>query len=126
MNAPFAAETCRLFADVAASLPEVNLHGDAHIEQYAVTNLGGGLTDFDDCTRGGAVIDLVRFGTSLLLAAREKGWAAEEERFVGSFLEGYRGALARREHPAPPGAGHADPRRVQVGPRGSRCARRTH
>jgi len=93
VNAAFAAETCRLFADVAASLPEVNLHGDAHIEQFAVTNLGGGLTDFDDCTRGGSVIDLVRFGTSLLLAAREKGWAAEEERFVGGFLEGYRSGL---------------------------------
>lgn len=68
VNAAFAAETCRLFADVAASLPEVNLHGDAHVEQYAVTSLGRGLTDFDDCTRGKAVIDLVRFGASLLLA----------------------------------------------------------
>jgi uncharacterized protein (DUF2252 family) len=87
VNMAFAAEACHLFADVSASLPEVNLHGDAHIEQFAVTNLGGGLTDFDDCTRGGAVIDLVRFGTSLLLAAREKGWAAGEERFVVNFLD---------------------------------------
>jgi hypothetical protein len=93
VNAAFAAETCRLFADVDASLPEVNLHGDAHVEQYAVTSLGRGLTDFDDCTRGKAVIDLVRFGASLLLAAREKGWAAEDERFVGEFLEGYRTGL---------------------------------
>jgi hypothetical protein len=93
VNAAFAAETCRLFADVAASLPEVNLHGDAHVEQYAVTSLGSGLTDFDDCTRGDAVIDLVRFGTSLVLAARQKGWAAEEPRFVDSFLKGYRTGL---------------------------------
>ena len=122
VNAAFAAETCRLFADVAASLPEVNLHGDAHVEQYAVTSLGRGLTDFDDCTRGEAVIDLVRFGASLLLAAREKGWAAEEERFVDEFLKGYRDGLRggpREMRDA--GAGHADPGRVQVGPR-SRAA----
>jgi hypothetical protein len=93
VNSGFAAETCRLFADVAGQLPEVNLHGDAHVEQYAVTSLGRGLTDFDDCTRGNAVIDLVRFGTSLLLAAREKGWSAEEQRFVREFLRGYRDGL---------------------------------
>jgi hypothetical protein len=93
VNAAFASETCRLFADVAAALPEVNLHGDAHVEQYAVTSLGRGLTDFDDCTRGKPVIDLVRFGTSLLLAAREKGWASAEQRFVDAFLAGYRTGL---------------------------------
>src|SRR5512143_1202458 len=93
VNAPFAAETCRLFADVAPSLPEVNLHGDAHVEQYAVTSLGRGLTDFDDCTRGKAVIDLVRFGASLLLAAREKGWPDEEKRLVDAFVDGYRAGL---------------------------------
>jgi uncharacterized protein (DUF2252 family) len=93
VNPPFAAETCRLFADVAESMPEVNLHGDAHVEQYAVTSLGRGLADFDDCTRGKAVIDLVRFGASLVLAAREKGWPAEERRLVDAFLEGYRAGL---------------------------------
>ncbi|HSD26736.1 MAG TPA: DUF2252 family protein, partial [Vicinamibacteria bacterium] len=93
VNVPFAAETCRLFADVADSMPEVNLHGDAHVEQYAVTSLGRGLTDFDDCTRGKAVIDLVRFGASLVLAAREKGWPREERRLVDAFLEGYRAGL---------------------------------
>jgi len=103
VNAPFAAETCRLFADVAESLPEVNLHGDAHVEQYAVTSLGRGLTDFDDCTRGKAVIDLVRFGASLLLAAREKGWPAEERHLVDAFLDGYRAGLGggRREMRTP-------------------------
>ena len=93
VNAAFAGEACRLFSDIATSMPEVNLHGDAHVEQYAVTSLGRGLTDFDDCTRGKAVIDLVRFGSSLLLAAREKGWSAEERRFVDAFLEGYRSGL---------------------------------
>jgi uncharacterized protein (DUF2252 family) len=89
----FAAETCRLFEDVLDAFPEVNLHGDAHVEQYAVTSLGRGLTDFDDCTRGKPVIDLVRFGASLVLAAREKGWAAEEQASVEAFLRGYRSGL---------------------------------
>jgi hypothetical protein len=93
VNAAFAGEACRLFSADASRLPDVNLHGDAHVEQYAVTNLGRGLSDFDDCTRGKAVIDLVRFSASLLLAAREKGWAKDERRFVDEFLRGYRDGL---------------------------------
>jgi uncharacterized protein (DUF2252 family) len=93
VNAAFAAETCRLFSDTTARMPEVGLHGDAHVEQFAVTSLGSGLTDFDDCTRGEAVIDIVRFGTSLVLAARQKGWSAEERRFVDKFFNGYRTGL---------------------------------
>jgi len=57
ITACLAAEICRVFADVVDQLPEVNLHCDAHVEQYTVTNLGRGLSDFDDCTRGKAVID---------------------------------------------------------------------
>jgi len=103
VNSAFAAETCRLFADVVERMPEVNLHGDAHIEQYTVTNLGRGLSDFDDCTRGKAVIDLVRLGTSVLIAAREKGWSRDEKRFVDQFLRGYRDALkGDRLHMATP------------------------
>ena len=93
INPAFAAETCRLFADVVDLMPEVTLHGDAHVEQYTVTNLGRGLSDFDDCTRGKAVIDLVRLGSSLLIAAREKGWTRDEKSFVDRFLSGYRDAL---------------------------------
>lgn len=103
VNSAFAAETCRLFADVVERMPEVNLHGDAHIEQYTVTNLGRGLSDFDDCTRGKAVIDLVRLGTSVLIAAREKGWSRDEKRFVDQFLRGYRDGLkGDRLHMATP------------------------
>ena len=103
VNSGFAAETCRLFADVVERMPEVNLHGDAHIEQYTITNLGRGLSDFDDCTRGKAVIDLVRLGTSVLIAAREKGWNRDEKRFVDRFLSGYRDALkGDRLHMATP------------------------
>jgi hypothetical protein len=94
VNSGFAAETCRLFADVVGQLPEVNLHGDAHVEQYAVTSLGRGLTDFDDCSRGRPVIDLVRFGASLLLAARQQGWG-DEGRCVDAFLKGYTDGLRK-------------------------------
>ena len=103
VSSGFAAETCRLFGDVVDRMPEVNLHGDAHIEQYTVTNLGRGLSDFDDCTRGKAVIDLVRLGTSVLIAAREKSWTRDEKSFVDQFLRGYRDALkGDRLHMATP------------------------
>ena len=77
----------------APGFPDVNLHGDAHLEQYAVTSLGRGLTDFDESARGPSFIDLVRFGVSLELAAREKHWPGEGSRSFGAFLGGYRQAL---------------------------------
>ena len=77
----------------------MNLHGDAHVEQYAVTSLGRGLTDFDDSARGPYVVDLVRFGVSLELAAREKGWAAGA---FDDFLRGYRDALVNPRVERPP------------------------
>jgi len=103
VNTGFAAETCDAFAGARDQFPEVNLHGDAHVEQYTVTNLGRGISDFDDCTRGNPVIDLVRFGTSLILAAREKGWEKDGERFLDRFLKGYVDALKnpKRQIPIP-------------------------
>ena len=44
---------------VASRGPLVNLHGDAHVEQYLVTSLGRGLGDFDEATTGPVEIDLV-------------------------------------------------------------------
>jgi hypothetical protein len=100
VNRPFSDAVCRLFADVRGSLPDVNLHGDAHVEQYAVTSLAHGLTDFDDSARGPYVVDLVRFGVSLDLAARERGWA-DADGAIDALLRGYRDALSdpAREHP---------------------------
>jgi hypothetical protein len=103
INAAFAAEACTAFSDVVDDFPDVNLHGDAHFEQYAVTSIGFGLTDFDDCTQGKPIIDLVRFGTSLMLAAREHGWGEEDGRFLDDFFRGYRDALKKpnRGRPMP-------------------------
>ncbi len=101
VNRPFSEAVCRLFEDVQGGLPDVNLHGDAHIEQYAVTSLGRGLVDFDDSARGPYVIDLVRFGVSLELAARQRGWRVGGRAF-DAFLQGYRDALANPSLDRPP------------------------
>jgi hypothetical protein len=92
VNRPFSEAVCALFGDVRRGLPDVSLHGDAHVEQYAITSLGRGLTDFDDAARGLYVIDLVRFGVSLELAARENGWGNARAP-IDDFLRGYRDAL---------------------------------
>src|SRR5262245_5299572 len=73
VNLAFGNEVCRVLRAKRVAIPLVNLHGDAHLEQYAVTDTGRGLTDFDDATTGPAVLDLVRFATSLVLASRERG-----------------------------------------------------
>lgn len=92
VNVPFSAEVCRRFA-AAAEAPAVNLHGDAHIEQYAVTDLGRGLTDFDDSSLGPAVLDLLRLGVSLELMLADRGWSAASEELFDTFLGAYRRAL---------------------------------
>ena len=66
-----------------------NLHGDAHVEQYAVTDLGRGLTDFDDSSEGPAWVDGMRFAVSLRLAARANGWEERADDMVAEFARGY-------------------------------------
>ncbi|MGE3675695.1 MAG: DUF2252 family protein [Polyangiaceae bacterium] len=87
INPEFATEVCKRFARVRATLPIVNLHGDAHVEQLAITDEGAGLSDFDYSVSGPPVIDLVRFGTSLALAAKQRGWPSEP--LVSGFLDAY-------------------------------------
>jgi len=97
-NPGFAAASCAAFEDILPALPTVNLHGDAHLEQFAVTNASFGLVDFDDAVGGPAVIDLLRFGVSLRIAAGERGWTADEA--LNRFFAGYQSAL---EDPATEG-----------------------
>ena len=101
VNRPFVEAVCGLFDDLQGSLPEASLHGDAHVEQYAVTSLGRGLTDFDDSARGPFVVDLVRFGVSLELVARENGWR-DTQGAIDDFLRGYRDALLDPSRERPP------------------------
>ncbi len=101
INIPFSREVCRRFGGSVEGTPLFNLHGDAHLEQYAVTDLGRGLTDFDDSSTGPAVVDLLRFGVSLELACRQQGCAEQVERIYDEFLRGYAAALDEPETEAP-------------------------
>ncbi len=94
INVPFGRAICTRYADLLRGAPRLNLHGDAHIEQYAVTDLGRGLTDFDDSSTGPGLLDLVRFGVSLNLTCREKGWEDQRDEVFGRFLAGYRQTLS--------------------------------
>jgi len=93
INEIFAEEVCVRFRDDLGWIPNVNLQGDAHLENYAITERGRGLTDFDAATMGPVVLDFVRFGVSIHLASRANGWEEEAERIVHSFFSGYRAAL---------------------------------
>lgn len=101
INIPFSQEVCSRFISYLPGAPSFNLHGDAHIEQYAITDLGRGLTDFDDSSTGPAVIDLLRFGVSLRLACMANGRESEAEQLYEKFLFGYRVALTKPETVAP-------------------------
>ncbi|MGF1511802.1 MAG: DUF2252 family protein [Myxococcota bacterium] len=91
INQRFAQSVCMAFD--AEDLPSVNLHGDAHLEQYAVTDRSRGLTDFDDSATGPPVIDLLRMMTSVILVSEDLGWTAQSTAFLERFLEGYQAAL---------------------------------
>jgi hypothetical protein len=96
----FAAVVCDRFGAEAAAFPTVMLHGDAHLEQYAVTDRGRGVTDFDDSTTGSALVDLARFATSIDLAIRERQFP-EDGTAIAAFLRGYALALDRPDWVAP-------------------------
>ena len=93
ISRPFAQAVCRRFARDLEVMALVNLHGDAHLENYSVTDRQRGLADFDDAAAGPAVLDLVRFGVSLHLASRALGIADRADAVVAAFLEGYRSGL---------------------------------
>jgi len=93
VNSAFGRAVCSRFAPTVDSMPLVNLHGDAHVEQYAVTSSGRGLTDYEDATSGPAVVDLARFGVSLRLACEQRGWSGCAQPSLDEFLRGYRAAL---------------------------------
>ena len=90
-----AARTCLEFRDVRWHLPVVAIHGDAHLEQFASTPTTFGLEDFDEAGFGPAVVDLVRFATSIHLACREVQFECRAEDAVAAFFKAYRGAIDR-------------------------------
>ena len=92
----FAARTCYEFRDLRWRLPSVAVHGDAHLEQFVVTNDTFGLSDFDRAGFGPAVVDLVRYGASLHLACRDVQWPCDPAQAVANYFDTYRAAL---DHP---------------------------
>jgi uncharacterized protein DUF2252 len=96
----FAGVVCGRFAQEAAAFPTVMLHGDAHLEQYAVTGPGRGIEDFDDATTGSALVDLARFATSLELAVRDRGFP-DDGSAVAAFVRGYAQALEKPKSVGP-------------------------
>jgi len=92
VNKKFSERTCIDLKERMGPVPMVNLHGDAHVEQFAITTTGSGLVDFDDATTGPAYIDLVRFGVGLELVCHQRGWSSPE--VLDAFFLGYREALA--------------------------------
>jgi len=102
VNIPFAQSVCQQFKDTIDLMPAVNLHGDAHLEQFAVSGEGYGLVDFDDASTGPVVIDLVRFATSIHLACHARGWQPEQaDRLVTAFLDAYQTTLKDPRFQAP-------------------------
>lgn len=92
----FAARSCLAFRDVRWHLPVAAIHGDPHVEQFVVTATTYGLEDFDQAGYGPAVIDLVRYASSLHLTCREVKWPCKPEDAVTSYLKAYRASL---DHP---------------------------
>jgi uncharacterized protein (DUF2252 family) len=93
VNAAFGNEVCRRFQPYLSGTGTVSLHGDPHLQQYAITETGRGLSDLDDAASGPPVLDLVRFSTSLVLTSRARGWHSEIDRVLSDFFRGYRAAL---------------------------------
>ena len=95
VNRPWIARVCEVFGEDLHDLSNVRLHGDAHVEQFALTQDAWGLDDFDDSARGPALVDIVRFLGSINLAARQRGWTRNRDALVNRFFEGYRLGLAQ-------------------------------
>src|SRR5687767_5725717 len=56
VNRSWIARVCDDFGRDLEGLPVIRLHGDAHVEQFALTRDAWGLDDFDDSARGPAVV----------------------------------------------------------------------
>jgi hypothetical protein len=94
VNREWTTRVCeRLAADLPGQ-PVVQLHGDAHVEQFAYMRDAWGLDDFDDATRGPAPVDIVRFLGSIDLVARERGWSHDRDRTFDRFFDGYRKGIS--------------------------------
>ena len=102
VNRSWIARACDIFEADVRDLPVVRLHGDAHVEQFAVAQDEWGLDDFDDSARGPAAIDIVRFLGSIDLAVRQRSWERDRDRLFDRFIEGYKRGLTEPNYRPPP------------------------
>ncbi len=86
---PFARRVCAHFNDQRWMLPMVTVHGDAHVEQFVLTRNAYGLEDFDQVGFGPAVLDLVRFSSSIHLVCYGPRFDCRPEAAITRFLDGY-------------------------------------
>src|SRR5262245_45491148 len=82
-----ASRTCYAFRDVRWHLPLVAIHGDAHLEQFVVTEQTFGLEDFDQAGFGPAVVDLVRYAVSIRLACEDAKFECRADDVVAAFFK---------------------------------------
>jgi hypothetical protein len=102
VNRSWVARVCDVFSRDLEGLPVIRLHGDAHVEQFALTQDAWGLDDFDDSARGPAVVDIARFLGSVDLIARRRSWEKDRDRLFDRFIEGYKRGLMEPDHLPPP------------------------
>jgi len=102
VNRSWIARVCEVFARDLEELPIVRLHGDAHVEQFAMTQDAWGLDDFDDSARGPAVVDIARFLGSIDLVARQRSWQNDREKLFDRFVDGYKRGLTEPTYLPPP------------------------
>ena len=100
INRAWTTRVCEILADVP-NPAIVRLHGDAHVEQFALTKDAWGLDDFDDSARGPAFVDIVRFLGSLDLATRQRRWTRSRDALWDRFFEGYRRSLSNPDYRPP-------------------------
>ena len=93
INRAWTARVCEAFADVTNPVI-VRLHGDAHVEQFALTKDAWGLADFDESARGPSFVDIVRFLGSIEIATRQRGWTLDRDALWDRFFMGYRQGLS--------------------------------
>ena len=89
----FAARTCFEFRELRWRLPFVAVHGDAHVEQFVITDHSYGLEDFDQAGFGPAVVDMVRYAASIHVACRQMGWPCNADEAVSAYFDAYKAAL---------------------------------
>jgi hypothetical protein len=89
----FAARTCFEFRELRWRLPFVAVHGDAHIEQFVITEHSYGLEDFDQAGFGPLVVDVVRYAASIHVACRQAGFPCDADAAVSKYFDAYHAAL---------------------------------